>query len=232
MPTKEALKNWARRRGVSVYANAYQQSTQPTAAEGLALGDLWLDLSLTPPILKKCVSTSPIAFVSVEGRTVRNWNIADVVANAADTYLSGLAIPAGLLLQIGTTVKWRIFMTKTAAGIAAPIWTIRVGTLGTIADAARLSFVGPAQTAVIDTGFVEVTAILRNIGAAGVLSGGLVLNHNLAATGFANIGSPVLQAVSAGFDTTLANLIIGLSVNPGAAGVWTHQVIKAEMLNI
>lgn len=181
-----------------------------------------------------------LTFKEDSGRTytlpggLRNWNTADVVANAADTYLtgSGLAVPTGLALQVGTTFKWRMFVTKTSAGVATPIWTIKVGTAGTTADATRLTFTGPAQTANADTGFIEITAILRNVGAAGVLAGGLILNHNLAITGFANIGSPTLQVTSAGFDTTVANLIIGVAVNPGAAGVWTHQVIKAEMLNI
>lgn len=167
------------------------------------------------------------------GGAIRNWNTSDVVANAADTYLAGsaLVIPPHKM-QAGMTVKWRLFMTKTAAGTATPIWRVRVGTAGTTADAAILAFTGPAQTAAADTGFVEVTAVLRNVGAAGILAGGLVLNHNLAATGFANIGSPTLQATSSGFDTTAAGLIIGLSVNPGASGVWTHQVVKAELLNV
>lgn len=158
-------------------------------------------------------------------------NVADVVANAVDTYLIGIAVPTHLL-QAKVFMKWRLFMTKTAAGVATPLWNIRVGTLGTVADASRCLFTGPVQTAVIDTGFVELTAILRNIGAAGVISGGLNLSHNLAATGFANIGSPTLQTVGAGFDTTVAALIVGLSVNPGAAGVWTHQVVSLEMQGI
>jgi hypothetical protein len=167
------------------------------------------------------------------GGEIRNWNTADVVANAVDTYLAGsaLAVPPHLL-QAGTTFRWRMIATKTGAGVATPIWNVRVGTLGTIVDAARLVFTGPVQTAVIDTAIIEITAILRNTGLAGVLAGGLTLNHNLAATGFANIANPTLAATSAGFDTTLASLIVGLSVNPGAAGVWTHTLVAAEMLNI
>lgn len=167
------------------------------------------------------------------GGAIRNWNTADVVANAAETYLAGsaLAIPPHLM-QAGTTFKWRLFMTKTAAGTATPIWRVKVGTLGTTGDATILTFTGPAQTAAADTGFVEITAILRNTGAAGIMAGGLTLAHNLAATGFANIGAPTLQTTSSGFNTTTANLIVGVSVNPGASGVWTHQVVKSEALNL
>lgn len=172
------------------------------------------------------------------GRTVmipglKNWNASDVVANAADTYLTGsaLAIPAHGL-QAGTVFKWRFAATKTAAGIATPVWTVRVGTNGTTADTARITLTGVAQTAAVDAAFIELTAILRTIGASGVMAGILCMNHHAGATGFANSGNGnVLQATSAGFDTTVANLIVGVSVNPGAAGVWTHQIVKAELLN-
>jgi hypothetical protein len=164
---------------------------------------------------------------------IKNWNTADVVANAADTYLTGssVAIPQHLM-QAGTTFRWRFVMTKTAAGVAAPVWSVRVGTAGTTADSARLTFTGPAQTAAVDTAIVQITAVLRNTGAAGVLTGGLVLTHNLATTGFANIGSPTLQVTSGTFDTTVASLIVGVSVSPGSAGVWTHQLVIAEALNV
>jgi hypothetical protein len=169
---------------------------------------------------------------SLDG-VVRNWNTADVVANAADTYLAGssLIVPQHLL-QAGATFKWKFVATKTAAGVATPIWIIRVGTAGTVADAARVTLTGPAQTAVIDAAEIEISAILRNTGAAGVLAASLRMVHNLATTGFAVAQAPVLQVTSAGFDTTLANLIVGVSVNPGAAGVWTHQVVTAEMANM
>ncbi len=169
------------------------------------------------------------------GGAIRNWNTADVVANAADTYLtgSGLVVPTGLALQVGTTFRWRLVMTKTAAGVAAPIWVLRVGTAGSVADTARLTFTQVAlQTGAIDTGFVDIIAVLRNVGAAGILAGGLWLNHVLAATGFSTLTTNVLQVTSSGFDTTVPGTIVGLSVNPGSAGVWTHQVIQSEMLNI
>ena len=164
---------------------------------------------------------------------IGNTNLSNVVASAADTYLTGspLAVPSHGL-QIGTRFRWRMWMTKTAAGTAAPVWNVRFGTAGTIADAARLTFTGPAQTAVVDTGYVTIDAVVRSIGGAGVVAGVLILNHNLATTGFANLSSPTLQVVSAGFDTTVPNLIVGVSVNPGASGVWTHQGVSSEMHGI
>jgi len=163
------------------------------------------------------------------GGLIMNYNTADVVANAADTYLtgSGLSIPTGQVLQVGTTFTWRFGLTKTAAGTATPIWTVRIGTAGTTADTARLTFTGAAAAATAEAGWVEISAILRNVGASGVLAGVLVCRPHTN-----GIGASALQVTSAAFDTTVAGSIIGVSVNPGAAGVWTHQVIHSQMLNI
>jgi hypothetical protein len=166
---------------------------------------------------------------------VQNQNTSDVTANAADTYLTGsnLLVPTGFALQVGTKMRWRIGMTKTGAGTAAPVWTIRVGTAASTADTARCTLTSPSlQTGVADVGYVDIIAVLRNIGASGVLAAILSMTHGLAATGFASVSSVVVQATSAGFDTTVAGLNIGVSANPGASGVWTHQVVEAEMLNL
>lgn len=167
------------------------------------------------------------------GSAIRNWNTTDSVANAADTYLAGSALPIPQhLMQAGTLFQWQLDMTKTGAGVATPIWSIRIGTTGTVADTARLTFTGPAQTGVIDTGSVFIRALLRNTGASGVLVGLLSLTHNLAATGFSTSATPTIQSTSSTFDTTVPSLIVGISVNPGAAGVWTHQLVTGEALNI
>lgn len=210
------------------------------------MADLLLDNQGTPTtpgagkvVLYPDSSTKRMTSLDDSGRklsldgVIRNWNTVDVVANAADTYLAGssLIVPQHLL-QAGATFKWRFAATKTAAGVATPIWSVRVGTTGTIADAARLVFTGPAQTAAVDAGYIEITAVLRNTGASGVLAGVLSLSHNLSTTGFSTVQCPTLQVTSAGFDTTTAGLIVGVSVNPGASGVWTHQLCIAEMSNM
>lgn len=169
---------------------------------------------------------------------LRNWNTIDqaIVGSAStEIYIDGskLTIPQHLM-QAGTVFRWRFFLTRNAgAGTSAPTWSIRVGTNGSAADSARVTFTGTVQTAVADTGTVLITAILRNTGASGVLAAGLSLNHQANAGGLANTPSLTLQQTSAGFDTTVASLKVGVSVNPGAASVtWTHQVVTAEALNI
>lgn len=212
------------------------------------MGEILIDVEVKPatPAAGKIILFPEtvgkrLSFLDDAGRSytipgaVRNWNTADVTANAADTYVtgSGLTVPTGLLLQVGVTCEWNIFMTKTAAGVASPVWNIRVGINGSTADTARCVFTQvAAQTGAADAGWVKIIAILRNIGAAGVLGAGLTMNHVLAATGFSTLTENVQQVTSAGFDTTVANTIVGLSVNPGAAGVWTLQVVSAEMKNI
>jgi hypothetical protein len=54
----------------------------------------------------------------------------------------------------------------------------------------------------------------------------------LAATGFSTLTMNVQQVTSAGFVTTVANSIVGVSANGGAASAWTVQVVDAEAFNI
>lgn len=164
------------------------------------------------------------------GGIIANANSANVVANAADTYLTGsdIIVP-NHGLQALTTFHWRFSCSKTGAGVAAATFIIRIGTAGSVADAARLTFTLPAQTAVADVGFFDLIAVLRNVGAAGVLAGVITLQHNnAAATGLAGAVSPVIEVTSAAFDTTPANQVVGVSCNPGAAGVWTFVTITGR----
>lgn len=152
---------------------------------------------------------------------------------AADTYVtdSDLVIPS-FLLQTRTKFFWRIQAAKTAAGVATPIYQVRIGAAKTTADTSRLSITGPAQTAVIDIAVIEIAVILRNAGAAATLRGTVSVTHNnSAATGFANVISPVTVAVSAAFDSTshASGQFVGLSINGGAAAAWTIEQVMAQM---
>src|SRR5438046_1702111 len=66
-----------------------------------------------------------------------NASTADLTVAAVDIYVAGsnLAVPAHGL-NAGTIFRWRFVMTKTAAGVASPVVTVRVGTAGTTADTA------------------------------------------------------------------------------------------------
>lgn len=163
-----------------------------------------------------------------------NVSVANVAAAfAADTYLAGssLLIP-GSSARIGTTYRCAFDMVKTAAGVAAAAVTVRVGIAGTTADAARLTFNFAVGTAAIDTGIFEVFAHYRSVGAAGVLVGMCRCTHHLAATGLISTGASgigIILVTSAGFDTTVASSIIGVSFNGGAAFSGTNTVAEAEL---
>lgn len=154
---------------------------------------------------------------------------------AADTYLAGsaIAIPNGLL-KAQSKYRCRFSVTKTAAGVAAPVIQVRIGTAGSVADTARCTLTFAAQTAVIDEGLFEVEVVFRTVGAvaAAVLQAVGALMHRLSITGLSVDVTGVKLATSAGFDSTVANSIIGLSVNGGASAAWTVQVVSAELVNL
>lgn len=155
---------------------------------------------------------------------------AQIAAHSADTYYKGLQLPS-FSMQAGMCFEWLFPVTKTA-GTAGPIYTIRIGSNQSTADTARLTITGPAQTAVVDTGFVRVLVTCRNVGAAGVLQGMVWLQHNLAATGLANTpaGFSLVQGTSAAFDNSaLQGQYVGLSVNPGTSGAWVVEQCSARL---
>jgi hypothetical protein len=155
--------------------------------------------------------------------------IAQIASHSADTYYKGIQLPS-FSMQAGMVFEWYFPVTKTA-GVATPIYSIRIGANQSTADTARLTITGPAQTAVADTGFIRVMVTCRSVAASGVLQGMVWLQHNLAATGLANTpaGLSLVQGTSAGFDNTaLQGQFIGLSVNPGASGAWVVEQVLAR----
>jgi hypothetical protein len=165
------------------------------------------------------------------GLPVGNSNTADVVANAAATYLAGGSLIIGGRVQAGSFFKWRLRASKTATGTTAPTIAIVIGTLGTTGDTARVTHTSTAiQTAAIDSGMFEIDANFRAVGAGStVLQSSIRLDHVAAdAAGFGTFR--YLTANSAAF-TVGASDIIGLVVTPGA-GVWTFQEVIIDSGNL
>ena len=153
---------------------------------------------------------------------------------AADTMLAGsvVTIPAGKI-QIGTKYKCKFNVVKTAAGVAAPVISIRVGTNGTTADTARATLTFAAQTAAADEGLIEVIAVFRAVGAAaGVIQAIGSLWHRLVTTGL-NVTAVFtsVRNTGAAFDSTTPTKI-GLSVNAGTSAAWTIDLVDAEVDNL
>lgn len=168
---------------------------------------------------------------------IRNQSVANqtgVTGFDADSYIVGssIALPIGSGIRVGARYRLQFDMTKSAACTSTPILTLRIGTLGTTADAAICQATFGAGTAAADTGLFTVDAVFRTVGAstAAVVQGTFTLTNNLATTGLSNAVKAVL-VTSSGFDSTVAGLIIGVSFNGGTTGanfVGNSQFVDAE----
>jgi hypothetical protein len=150
---------------------------------------------------------------------------------AADTYLIGSFILFPTTPKVGTKYKLRFDVAKTAAGTATPIVQVRVGTAGSTADTSRNSFTFSAGTAAVDNGCFEVVVVFRAVGSgtSAVLQGRCSLTSQ-PTTGISSLIKNV-QTTSGGFDSTVAGLGIGVSVNGGTSAAWTVQLVEAELAN-
>jgi hypothetical protein len=162
-----------------------------------------------------------------------NYTTADQsIAAATTAYVTGSDIhaSAGRPFKVGTTIQWWVWLSKTAAGLAARTLDVRFGTLGTTGDTSRASL-AVTPTAAIDSGYYFVQATFRSIGAAGVVSIGISLTHQGATTGLAT-GVAANGLTTATFDNTSTALIAGISLTTGAAEVLTVTQVTTEVFNI
>lgn len=169
-----------------------------------------------------------------QGGVQRNSSAAaQTPAATVRTYITGTAIAIPKTgLKVGTRARFRFNLTKTAAGTATSTIDVALGTAGTTADAAVLSFTKPAGTAVADEGYCEVEVLVQSIGATGVLVGEFTLGHNLAATGHATIPFVAVNATSGAVDLTRDQLIMGVCITTGAADAITVTLVDAEMVRL
>lgn len=165
---------------------------------------------------------------------VENASTANQTGFAADTILTGSAInmPASFP-AVGSRYRCKFDMTKTAAGTATFIATVRYGTAGTTADTAIATFTFTAQTAAIDDGVFEIDLSFRTVGTgtSAVTQAICELRHSLAATGLTTAGtggSKRLLVTSAGFNSAQAGAIMSVSVNGGTAFVGTNTLVQSQ----
>jgi hypothetical protein len=165
------------------------------------------------------------------------FSLATVTPYSSDTILAGsaIALPLGGPVA-GARYRCQFDMTKTGAGTAAMTVIVRIGTTGTTSDTAILTFTLGVGTAAIDTGMFELICHFRTVGATttAVLVGLLNVTHALAATGLTTTGASgvaTLGVVSSGFDSTVANSIISVSVNGGASFAGTTTIVESDLRN-
>lgn len=208
---------------------AAEQSAPSTPSSGY--GTIWPD------------GTSPQWFTKDDAGRVWGQSFNAAVASqgagfSSDTYVtnSDILIPS-FGFQAKTGFTWRVSASKTAAGAATPIYSIRIGSNRTTADTARLQLTGPAQTAVADIGTLFIMVTVRTVAASGVIQGTAWWAHRGTAasstigTGFANDGTGHVEGTSAGFDNSaLGGSYVGLSIDGGASAAWTLTQVRAEAL--
>ena len=162
------------------------------------------------------------------GSGVTSASVADQAVSAnSSASLAGsqLALPA---VTAGMVLRWRVVVSKTAAGTASVGFLVKLGTAGSAADATIVTFALPVGTAAIDTAVIDVEVTVRTVGASGTFAGSLRLTHNLTATGFATVAGVALKGTAAARDTTVSGLIASLVATTPAQTVLTFSQINGE----
>src|ERR1700730_5135368 len=97
---------------------------------------------------------------------------ASLALGTTDQYIpnSNLILPA-YGMQVGMMFRWYITVSKTANGVATPIFTVRIGTGLSTADTSRLVITGAAQTAVLGGGILFIGVEVRTVSATGIIVG-------------------------------------------------------------
>lgn len=200
--------------------------TTPAAANGIVF------LDTNAEIL--CVKNAAGRYLA---RSTNASIAADATGFAVETWITGsdLKIPS-FSMQTKSIFLWKISASKTAAGVAPPIYNILTGSNRSTADTKRLTLTGPAQTAVIDIGTLNIMVTTRIVSAVGTIQGtawwdhrGTIANTTTSGTGFANDTTGHVEGTSGAFDNTaLGGLYISLSMNGGAAAAWTLTQVCSE----
>lgn len=161
-----------------------------------------------------------------------NSNPTQVLPADTDTYLVGSNISTGTI-KAGSIVNWDIAVVKTAAGVAPPVFTVRFGTAGTVSDSVLLIFTGSAQTAVADGGVISIKCTFKTVGSGtgAVLAGYYTLIHNGGNTGLSTVPVNFAFQTSAGFNSTLNNAVLGISIDSGLAAAWTVNQVTVKLEN-
>jgi hypothetical protein len=160
-----------------------------------------------------------------------NKSTADQTLSTTDAYLTGSNVRLDALGApvIGLLYTCTISMVKTA-GTGTPTVIIRVGTAGSTADTARITFTLGVGTSVADTAVFKILALFRAVGASAVLSGHIKMVNNLPTTGFGGTTSiKAVQVTSGAFDSGVANSIMGISFNGGTAFAGTVGLVEVEL---
>jgi len=214
-----------------IEAFVYANSTARMASAGWVAGDVGRVAYQTDQGgYYRLTGTGPtwLSMASIENADIAAQGS---VSAGTRTYLTGSSIQCGQLL-VGTRFRWVVSITKTAAGTGNTAIDVAVGTAGTTADTARITFTGPAETAAADTATIVIDATTRVVSASGIIAAAYQLNNTAAATPTGGYKSNALYAASAAFANNTNNLFVGLCITAGAADVTTVNFVNAMAWNV
>jgi hypothetical protein len=165
-----------------------------------------------------------------------------LTAASPGTYItsSNLNIPnpiagGGAGLAVGASFRWRVTLTKTAAGTNTTSLIIFGGTNGSTADTVLATLLATgAGTAAVDTMQFDVVLTVATAGASGTLFWSITPTHvAAAATGFGTPVSAGLSGTTAAFNLTTAGLKFGLGIFGSATGAtYTVTQVEAQAFNV
>lgn len=198
------------------YWQGYQvanASPAPTIEVGSYL-ESWLNGGFMSPGLRSYDQTAVVAYTASTAKTIPGTSF----------------LMAQQAIQVGTTFKWQFQLGKSAAGAAARLTNVRIGTTGTQTDANVCQF-STATSAIADTALVEVTyvvTVLNGASTTGTCSMTMVRAVGSTATGlFSTIGNLVQVGTPTAFTAPSGVLwYISLSLTTGASEVATTSLGK------
>lgn len=174
---------------------------------------------------------SPNGGLLVGLRNLSHANQAFTAATLTSVSGSVMLVPPQAF-QVGTTFRWRVHLNKTAAGIAARVFHVRVGTAGTTADAIVQTFTSGVPTAALDSGYIEIEYVITATGASATGTGASLLMHNGVA-GLAAVANPFIAGVPTAFNSSSSGfLYIGLTLTTGAAEVVNSNYVTADLVRV
>jgi len=134
-------------------------------------------------------------------------------------------------LQVGTVFRFVIIGTAAAVGTAANTIAIRLGALGTTADAVIATVTTSVGTAAVSEFMISFEIIIRSLGAAGTAVAQCTI-LNSSAVGFVTIGTSVLLATMTAFNTVTTGLLyMHASITTGVAKTLTIRQAHTEVIH-
>ena len=185
---------------------------------------------------KKVTLNQLTAYFEQRGRQTNASVANQTPTGGTDTYITGsdVTIPAGRL-QAKSMYRLKFDLVKTStAGTASVVLNVRIGTAGTTSDASRAVITFAVQTAVADEGAVDLNVVFRSVGSgtSAVIQALGMLDHRQQITGLTSVNTSIQKVTSSGFDSTVAGLKIGCSVNIGTSTVGSLSLVQAELFNL